>query len=138
MIFLAVHRVVIMKKILVVDDDDNIRELYVFLFEKTGIYQVDSAKDGQEAYEKIEEFNPDLILLDVMMPKFDGLHVLKTVRQSNPNVIVILNTAYSDVKRDFNSWTAHAIVEKTMLPSDVLDTVSRLFAEADKENSTST
>ena len=121
-----------MKRILVVDDDDNIRELYVFLFEKTETYIVDSAKDGEEAYQKIDEFKPDLILLDVMMPKFDGLHVLKTVRQSNPNVIVILNTAYSDVKKDFNSWTAHAIIEKTMLPSDVLETVSRLFAEAEQ------
>lgn len=122
------------KKILVVDDDENIRELYCFLFEKSGEYDVRYARDGEEAFTVFDEFHPDLILLDVMMPKVDGLQVLKKLRQSNPEVIIVLNTAYGDVKRDFTSWTAHAIIEKTMLPSEVTATVKRLFAEADQNN----
>ena len=120
-----------MKKILVVDDDMNIRDLYVFLFEKTGKYEVKSAKDGEEAITYIDAYKPNLVLLDVMMPKFDGLQILKQIRQSNPEIIVVLNTAYADVKRDFTSWTAHAIIEKTMLPTDVLGLVDRLLKDAE-------
>ncbi len=123
------------KKILVVDDDENIRELYGFLLEKTGIYEVKFAQDGEEAIIVFDVFQPDLILLDVMMPKMDGLQVLKRLRQSSPDVIIVLNTAYADVKRDFTSWSAHAIIEKTILPSEVVATIKRLFEEAEKEKS---
>ncbi len=125
------------KRILVVDDDQNIRELYCLLLEKSGDYEIRSANDGEDAFKVFDEFHPHLILLDVMMPKFDGLQVLKAIRQSNPDVIIVLNTAYADVKRDFTSWTAHAIIEKSMLPSEVIKTIKRLFAEAEKEKNES-
>ncbi len=121
------------KKILVVDEDEDIRDLYSFLLEKTEKYDVKIACDGEEAITVFEEFHPHLILLDVMMPKMDGLQVLKILRQTNPDVIIVLNTAYADVKKDFTSWTAHAIVEKTLLPSEVLATIARLFDEAEND-----
>ncbi len=61
-------------RILVVDDEDNIRDLIVFNLEQQGFETIEAA-DGIEAIEKVEEKSPDLIILDLMMPKMDGLEV---------------------------------------------------------------
>jgi len=121
------------KKILLVDDDKNIRDLYEFLLEKAGEFIIRHATDGHEAFRIFDEFHPDLILLDVMMPRLDGLQVLKKLRQSNPDVIIVINTAHADVKKNMISWTAHAIIEKTMLPGEVIATIKRLLSEADDQ-----
>ena len=67
------------KRILIVDDDDEIRELLEFDVRASG-YFVDTAKDGLEGLNKALNNSYDLILLDIMMPKIDGLTVLKTIR----------------------------------------------------------
>ena len=61
-----------MKKILVVDDEKPISDIVKFNLEKEG-FEVVTAYDGEEAVEKVEEENPDLIVLDLMLPKMDGL-----------------------------------------------------------------
>ncbi|MEQ3488770.1 response regulator, partial [Enterococcus cecorum] len=60
-----------MKKILVVDDEKPISDIVKFNLAKEG-YEVFSAYDGEEALQKVEEIHPDLILLDLMLPKIDG------------------------------------------------------------------
>lgn len=67
------------KKILVVDDEDSIREILSYNLDREG-YIVDEAVDGEEALEKIKNETPDLVLLDVMLPKKDGVTVCKEVR----------------------------------------------------------
>lgn len=67
------------KKILVVDDEDSIREILTYNLDREG-YEVIEAVDGEEAIEKIKEDKPDLVLLDVMLPKKDGVTVCKEVR----------------------------------------------------------
>ena len=59
------------KKIIVIDDEKNIVNIIKFNLKKEG-YEVITASDGQEGLEKIFSQNPDLILLDIMMPKMDG------------------------------------------------------------------
>jgi len=66
-------------KILVVDDEEPILELLRFNLEKEG-YQVCVAKDGQEALERVEKEQPDLLVLDVMLPGMDGLEVCRVLR----------------------------------------------------------
>jgi DNA-binding response OmpR family regulator len=70
------------KSILVVDDEPNIVLSLEFLMSKEG-YVVRTARDGEEALEAIRESPPDLILLDVMMPRLDGFEVCQTIR-ANP------------------------------------------------------
>jgi DNA-binding response OmpR family regulator len=70
------------KSILVVDDEPNIVLSLEFLMSKEG-YLVRTARDGEEALEAIRESPPDLVLLDVMMPRLDGFEVCQTVR-ANP------------------------------------------------------
>jgi len=71
------------KKILIADDEQSIVVPLEFLMEQKG-YQVMAAYNGEEAIEKIISFNPDLILLDIMLPIIDGFEVCQMVR-SNPN-----------------------------------------------------
>lgn len=69
------------KTILVVDDEKPIADILQFNLVKEG-YQVICAYDGDEALEKIEEQQPDLMLLDIMLPKRDGMEVCREVRKN--------------------------------------------------------
>ncbi len=82
------------KKILVIEDDINIIELIKFNLEANN-YIVDIAHEGEEGLVKIYDFMPDLILLDIMIPKLDGLSVLTKLRSDEKvkNIPVILLTA---------------------------------------------
>lgn len=80
-----------MKKILVVDDEKPISDIIKFNLKKEG-YDVYTACDGEEALQKVEEVNPDLILLDLMLPKIDGLEVAREVRKTH-NMPIIMVTA---------------------------------------------
>lgn len=85
------------KRLLIVDDDNQIRELLVFDIAQSG-YIVDSASDGQEGLKKALENNYDLILLDVMMPKMNGYEVCKNIRIAKPNVPVLMLTAKGTIE----------------------------------------
>ena len=84
-------------KILVVDDEEDIREILQFNLKKEG-YIVEVAKSGKEALKIAEEFLPDLIVLDIMMPEMDGVEVCKTLRQKDihKNTIVAFLTARNE------------------------------------------
>ncbi|MFO7667288.1 MAG: response regulator [Desulfobacterales bacterium] len=71
------------EKILIADDEQSIVVPLEFLMQQKG-YQVMAAYNGEEAIEKIISFNPDLILLDIMLPIIDGFEVCQMIR-SNPN-----------------------------------------------------
>ncbi|QZY55146.1 response regulator YycF [Crassaminicella profunda] len=79
------------RKILVVDDEKTISEILKFNLEKEG-YDVSVASDGEEAVQKTYQVEPDLILLDVMLPKMDGFQVCKKVRE-NFNMPILMLTA---------------------------------------------
>ena len=68
-------------KILVVDDDPDIVELLEFNLKKDG-YQTASASDGRKALDVAAEFNPDIILLEVMMPNLDGIATCRLLREN--------------------------------------------------------
>ncbi len=79
------------EKILVVDDDQNICELLRLYLEKEG-YKTLAAYDGQQAIDGARNYEPDLILLDIMLPKFDGWQVCREIRKES-NVPIIMLTA---------------------------------------------
>ncbi len=80
------------KKILIVDDEPSIQDLLVYNLEKEG-YKTITASDGEEAVSLALSQNPDLILLDVMLPKADGLTVCKRVRQALGKIPIIMLSA---------------------------------------------
>lgn len=72
----------IAKKIIVVEDEQYLRELYVQILKQEG-YDVDSAEDGEQAFEKLSKNQYDLVLLDVILPKMDGLQILEKLSKIN-------------------------------------------------------
>lgn len=69
-----------MKKILTIEDDKFLRELIVKKLEKDG-YEVFQAADGEEGVKKVKEINPDLVLLDLILPGIDGFEVLSRMKE---------------------------------------------------------
>ena len=100
------------EKILIVDDEENIRFLYEQELIDEG-YQTVLAQDGKECLEKVEAESPDLIILDIRMPKMDGLEAIGKIIELNKSIPIIINTAYSTYKDDFMSWAADAYVVKS-------------------------
>lgn len=82
------------RKILIVDDEPNIVISLEFLMKKEG-FQVAVAADGEEALAKVAEFDPDLILLDVMMPRRSGFEVCEALRAdpSHAGLLIVMLTA---------------------------------------------
>jgi len=85
-------------KILVVDDEAPIRDMIKKGLFQMGGFDVEVAKNGLEAIEKIEKDVFDLVLTDLKMPGMDGLELLKTIKGTRPEVMVILMTAYGSIE----------------------------------------
>ena len=85
-------------KILVVDDEAPVREMIKKGLSLMGGFSVEVAQNGAEAIEKIEKDVFDLVLTDLMMPEMNGLELLKTVKGTRPEVMVIMMTAYGSIE----------------------------------------
>jgi len=83
-------------RVLVVDDERLIRWSLEQTLEKLG-YDVETAEDGARAVAAVREESPDLLLLDLKLPDTDGIQVLRQVKESHPDIQVIIMTAYADV-----------------------------------------
>jgi DNA-binding response OmpR family regulator len=81
--------------ILLVDDEDAVQKLLTYPLEKEG-FRVIQARDGEEALERFAAERVDLVVLDIMLPKLDGLEVCKRLRASSPTVPIIMLTARDD------------------------------------------
>lgn len=86
------------KKILVVDDEKPISDIIKFNLEKEG-YEIETAFDGEEALKKVYQFQPDLVLLDVMLPKLDGFQVCRRIRESFNMPIIMLTAKEEEVDK---------------------------------------
>ncbi|MGX7059583.1 response regulator YycF [Vagococcus humatus] len=87
-----------MKKILVVDDEKPISDIVKFNLNKEG-YDVYTAYDGEEAIEQVKEVEPDLVLLDLMLPKIDGLEVCREIRKSYDMPIIMVTAKDSEIDK---------------------------------------
>lgn len=86
-----------MRKILVVDDDSDLR-MTVSSALSGGQYHVDQASDGEEAVTRVKAGQYDLVLMDVNMPKMSGIDALKEIKEHDPSIMVIILTAYSNIR----------------------------------------
>ncbi|WP_041445043.1 response regulator transcription factor [Syntrophobotulus glycolicus] len=85
-----------MSKIMIVDDDPNIRELVLALLHRSGFAACEAA-DGREALQKMLNDNPDLVIIDVMMPNMDGFELCRHLRRYYENLPVIMLTAKGEL-----------------------------------------
>jgi len=120
------------KKILVVEDEPSLRELYVELLTDAG-YDVDFAVDGQIGLDKIKKGGWNLILLDIILPKIDGMSILQTLKKdppSNQNGPIILLTALAQdslVHKGLESGASGYLVKSEITPDQVLEEVSNFL-----------
>lgn len=123
------------KRILVVEDDQFLRDFYIELLTGEN-YQVDSAAEGESALQKITAGGYDLILLDIMLPKMDGVQILKA-RQQHPSqkpngAIVMLTNLGNDavIKQCFELGANGYLVKSAMEPDQVLSEIKNYLLTA--------
>ena len=118
------------KQILIADDEPDILEIVSYNLEKEG-YMVFTAKDGNEALEKARQLNPDLIILDIMMPKKTGVEVCKILRAQPAfqETLIIFLTAMSDEASQIKGLETGAddYVNKPISPKVLTSRVNALF-----------
>ncbi|ANQ53484.1 MULTISPECIES: response regulator [Thermosipho] len=114
------------KRILVVEDEDNMRLLITEELEESG-YEVDEARNGQEALEKFRSKEYDLVTVDIEMPGMNGLEVAGKIREMKKDAKIIILTAYSHYKSDLASWAADAYVVKSSDLTELKDTIAKII-----------
>ncbi len=115
-----------MHRVLVVDDDSGLRLVVTGALGQAH-YLVDQAVDGEDALNKVRAGNYDLVLLDVNMPRLNGIEALKQIKSYDPSIIVIMLTAYSNV-RDAIEATKHGAfnyLEKPIMAENLVLLVDR-------------
>jgi CheY-like chemotaxis protein len=102
------------KTVLIAEDYKDAREMMKFLLEFYG-YKVLEASDGDEAVKKTQQFHPDLILMDLMMPKMDGLTATRLIREDQAEVPIIALTALGNAAQEVAIASGcNEVVEKPM------------------------
>jgi CheY-like chemotaxis protein len=121
-----------MTTILLVEDDKNQRVLYEQELKHDG-YEIVTASDGKEALEKVQEQLPDIVIMDINMPKMDGIEAMGRILSKNKKVPVVINTAYSNYKDSFMSWAADAYIVKSSDLSELKNTIKEILTKKTKE-----
>jgi two-component system alkaline phosphatase synthesis response regulator PhoP len=124
------------KKILIADDEPDILEIIGYNLSREG-YQISTAKDGEDALVKAKSVKPDLIILDIMMPRKNGVQVCEILR-SQPafkQTLIIFLTALSDESSQIRGLETGAddYISKPISPKVLLSKVNALFRRVTKE-----
>ena len=126
-------------KVLMADDEEEVLEVMARAVSRRG-YTVIKALDGQEAWEKIKKEDPDIILLDLIMPKMHGLTILKKLREDplpnrlQPVVIISALDELEDVRKGFAQEADHYVTKPCTIET-VLKAVQMMQEILDKHQS---
>ena len=114
------------KKILIVDDDQGILNLFTSALEDE-VDSIFTAQDGEDGYKIFEKENPDLIILDIMLPDINGVELLKKIKAHNNEAIVIMVTAYASLDTSVQAVKegAYDYIIKPVNVDEVIVTVNR-------------
>jgi len=134
-----------MAKILIVDDDPDMR-LAIGSVLRSRSYDVIEAGDGEEALRKLKEEKPDLMLLDLLMPKMDGFAVVKELKNTQENysnipILIISSIREEASHRRYELEVGHELdvdeyIEKPIEPFILLERVQRLLSKGGKDAKT--
>ena len=115
-------------KVLIVDDQLRARQsLKALLATWPLIGETHEATNGQEAIQRIEQVQPDLVLMDVRMPVMDGLQATRYIKRHWPQIKVIVLSMYGDCQVDALAAGADAFMSKGELPENVPDRISQVL-----------
>lgn len=124
-----------MTRVLIVEDDQQIAEL-IELYMKNDGYEIEIAGDGQEALQMLERTLPDLIILDIMMPKMDGLKFCKEVRKNNQVPILMVSAKVEDMDKIIGLMTgADDYMSKPFNPLELSARVKALLRRSNYQPS---
>jgi two-component system alkaline phosphatase synthesis response regulator PhoP len=128
------------QKVLVVDDEEPILELLKYNLEKQG-YEVKTASNGQIAVEVAKKFHPDLVLLDIMMPKMDGVEACRHLRAMPElaNTFIVFLTARAEEYSEIAAFDVGAddYILKPIKPRALMSRISALFRRESKKSTAS-
>ncbi len=115
-------------RILVVDDDREIRE-YMETFLKKDGFEVKTLEDPQRAVDEVREGDYHLVILDLMMPKMDGLEVLKRIRAVDDDIAVVIFTGYPSLESAVDTMKFEVIdyLKKPFNPEDFREVIERVM-----------
>lgn len=123
------------KRILIVEDDQFLREFYQELLQAEG-YFIDVAADGETGLAKLQNNQYDLVLLDIMLPKKDGVQILRDLKasgaKSSKMVIVVLSNLGQDmvIKECFELGAVGYLIKSSLNPDQVLTEVKNYLGKA--------
>src|SRR2546423_1429968 len=114
-----------MKKVIIVEDDPIVASIYKTRLEKEG-YEVEIAADGQSGFYRIHEFEPDAVLLDLMLPKMNGVDILKKIRAEakfSKTPIIVFTNAYvpNMINESFLAGATLVFNKATLTPRQIID-----------------
>jgi two-component system response regulator MprA len=115
------------KRILVVDDNQAVRLILRSTFEMQGPFIVHEASDGLEALQRAQSLNPDVVIMDLSMPRMHGLDASRRLKKDRPPVHVILFTAHKGVLTE--AETSEAGVDAVVSKSEGLETLLQRVEE---------
>ncbi len=123
-------------KVLLVDDDKMLIELYKERLELAG-YQVEISRDGEEGLAKIHQVKPDLVLLDIMMPKVNGYEALASIKSdpaTKDTPVIILSALMRDVNKTkaIESGADDYIIKSEAMPADVIKKIEAVLKKYHK------
>lgn len=125
-----------MAKVLIVDDDPFILDMYVLKFKQDG-FDVEIATDGKKVLQQVKDTKPDVVLLDVIMPFADGFEVLKQMKNDpsmkDIQVIMLTNLGQKeDIEKSLALGAADYIIKAHFTPSEVVNKVKDFLARLGK------
>ena len=127
-------------RILLVDDEEDILEFLSYNLIKEG-FKIKTASDGKSALKILEKFNPDLIILDVMMPEMDGIEVCESIRKNekNDDVLILFLTARSEDYSELAGFSAGAddYITKPIKPRLLVSRVNAILKRKRRTKETS-
>jgi len=120
-----------MKHILLIEDDPFLIEIYATKLKEAG-YSVETAEDGDEGLRSIKEKTPDLVLLDVVLPNFNGWEILRKIKKDDNlkdlKVIVFSNLGEKDeIEKGLNLGATKYLVKAHYTPSEVIKEVKKIL-----------
>ncbi len=117
-----------MTTILLAEDDKNQRLLYEQELGLEG-YEIRTAIDGKDALKKVQEHPPDIIIMDIDLPKMDGIEAIGRILSKNKGIPIIINTAYNIYKDYFMSWLADAYIIKSSDLTELKNKIKELLTK---------
>jgi len=120
-----------MKQILLVEDDPFLIDIYTTKFKESG-FSVEVASSGEQALQKAKELNPDLIVLDIVLPQMDGWEILKEIKNEKGlkdlKIIMLSNLGQKEeVEKGINLGAVSYLIKAHYTPSQVVEEIKKVL-----------